>query len=124
MTTALSAIRIEIEETYEHGIPDAGVVRRFKALLWPVVAGWDYVVDDALDHEGQLCRLIQLAIEEKDDDGADPEKKLGALIVEIAKKRATAEFNDILDDLEPGDPEYGMDLPATRRMSLDRSAVE
>lgn len=123
MTTALSAIRIEIEETYEHGIPDAGVVRRFKALLWPVVAGWDYVVDDALDHEGQLCRLIQLAIEEKDDDGADPEKKLGALIVEIAKKRATAEFNDILDDLEPGDPDYGMDVPPTRRVSLDRSAV-
>lgn len=97
--TALTMIREEIADTYLHGIPTAGEVRRFKALLWPVIAGWDYVVDDSLDHEKELIRLIQLAIEGKDDDGDDPEKKIGRLITELALRRADAEFDDIVSDI-------------------------
>lgn len=121
--TTLDAIRIEIEEAYEAGIPQAGEVRRFKAKLWPVVAGWDYVMDDAVDHEKELCRLIQLAIEEKDDDGEDPEKKIGRLITEIALKRAAAEFSDIIDEIEAEGRDYGYDAPETERVSLERSAA-
>ena len=96
----LDALRLEIEETYEHGIPTAGVVRKFKAKLWPVIAGWDYVMDDASEHEKELCRLIQLGIEQKDDEGDDPEKKLGALIVQMALNRTVGEFNDIIDEIQ------------------------
>ena len=121
--TTLDAIKAEITETYDHGIPTAGVVRRFQAQLWPVIAGWDYVVDDCLDHEKELCRLVQLAIEEKDDDGADPEKKIGQLITELALKRATSEFDDIVDEISAVDLDYGYDAPETVRADLDRSAA-
>lgn len=134
--TTLTLIREEIADAYEHGIPTAAEVRRFKANLWPVVAGWDYVVDDIVtpvigrdgqvlpSPEAELCRLIQLAIEEKAaDDGQDPEKAIGRLITELALKRATAGFDDILDELQPGDPDYGYDVPETVRVNLDRSAA-
>lgn len=131
--TALTMIREEIADTYLHGIPTASEVRQLKAKLWPVAAGWDYVTEDVHDGarfpvgfrcESEIERLIALAIAETDDDGADPEKKLGALLVRLAKDRANEAYSDILEELEPGDPEYGMDLPETARVSLDRSARE
>jgi hypothetical protein len=103
----LDNIKAEITETYSNGIPTSGVVRRFKAEMWPLVAGWDYVVDDSLDKEKELTRLLQLAIEEKDDEGDDPEKKIGRLITEIALNRVTTDFDDFIDGLMADDDTDG-----------------
>lgn len=127
--TALDSIRDDIADAYSVGIPKASEVRKLKARLWPVVAGWDYIVDDIQDRsrilngEAELTRLIQLAIEERDDDGDDPEKKIGRLITELAMSRAAIEFNDIIDELESGGADYGYDVEPTKRVGLDRSAA-
>lgn len=121
--SALDSIRDDIADAYSVGLPKASEVRKLKARLWPVVAGWDYVTDDASQHEKELTRLIQLAIEERDDDGDDPEKKIGRLITELAMSRAAIEFNDIIDELESGDADYGYDVPEVERVNLDRSAA-
>lgn len=127
--TALDSIRDDIADAYEHGIPKAAEVRKLKARLWPIVAGWDYIVDDVQDRsrilngEAELTRLIQLAIEEKDDDGDDPEKSIGRLITLLALQRANSEYVDIIDELESGDADYGHDVEPTKRVSLDRSAA-
>jgi len=127
--SALDAIRDDIADAYSVGIPKASEVRSFKARLWPVVAGWEYIVDDVQDRdriyngEAELTRLIQLAIEEKDDDGEDPEKSIGRLITLLALQRASSEFADIIEELESGDADYGYDVPEVERVNLDRSAA-
>ena len=100
-THTLDAIRAEIAEyAAPKKIPTADC-RMFKAQLFPVVSGWDEVVDAALDIEPELVALVQLAIEGKQTPwGESAETVLGRKIVECALKRVTVEFDNLIDEAD------------------------
>ena len=97
----LKDIQLEIEEyTNPREIKDHDQ-RYFKARLWPIFFGWEYIVDDSLDIEAELTALIQLAIEGKQTEwGETPETVIGRKLVECALKRVTPEFDDIIDEIQ------------------------
>jgi hypothetical protein len=97
----LDAIRAEIAEyASPNKMPDADC-RMFKAKLFPIVSGWDEVVDNSLDIEAELVALVQLAIEGKKTSwGESAETVIGRKLVECALKRVTPEFDDLINEAD------------------------
>lgn len=100
-TITLDDIKAEIEEyANPKAIPDTDC-RRFKAQMFPIVSGWDAVIDDSLDIEKELVGLIQLAIEGRETSwGEKPETVIGRKLVACALKRVVDEFDDLISEAD------------------------
>ena len=131
-TYTQDSLRLEIiEECADGSDPNEQTARFFKAQLWPLTAGWDYVVDDISyppeawkesPQDSEIVRLIELALEGKKTEwGDDPALAIGRLIVKVAQRRADDAYEDLLRDCRPGDPEYGSDVRDP--IAVDRSAA-